>query len=111
MLLFEILVEEYKKPDPPYHIKITVSILKKTLNYLPAKDKSTKLLALDIMRNGFEIIRDWEDELLPLVHLAWSPLTERFKDYKEPLIINLSFQLLETLAKLSKDFIRSRTSK
>lgn len=104
------LVDEYKKAEPPTHVKLTVSMLKKTLNHLPAKDKSTKLLALDILRNGLEIIRDFEDELLPVVHLIWSPLTQRFQE-SEPLIVNLSFHLLETLARLSKDFIRSRTSK
>lgn len=77
---------------------------------MPAKQKSTKLLSLDIIRRGVEVIRNYEDELLPVVHLVWSPLIERFKEIDEPLIVNLSFQLLQTLAKLSKDFIRSRTS-
>lgn len=85
--------------------------MKKSLNYLPSKDKSTKVLTLDILNNGLEVIRDYEDELLPVVHLIWSPLVERFKETQEPIIVNLSFQLLETLARLSKDFIRSRTSK
>lgn len=104
-------IKEYEKPEPPLHIKITVLILQRSLNFLPSKDRAIKLLVLEILSNALEIIRDWEDELLPIVHQIWSPLVQRFKEYNESLIINLSFQLLETLARLSKEFIRMRTSK
>ncbi|KAJ8942241.1 hypothetical protein NQ318_003088 [Aromia moschata] len=104
-------VEEYKKPDPPLHIKLTVAVLSRTLHFLPSKDKTRKLLALTILNYGIEIIRDWEDELLPIVHQIWSPLVPRFKEFDNPLTINYSFQLLVTLARLSKDFIRMRTTK
>ncbi|KAG5887572.1 hypothetical protein JTB14_009980 [Gonioctena quinquepunctata] len=104
-------VDEYKKPVPPLHIKLTVDILKRSLHFLPSKDKSRKLLVLQILTNGLEIIRDWEDELLPIVHQIWSPLVQRFKEFNNPLIVNYSFQLLVTLARLSKEFIRMRTTK
>ncbi|XP_057672878.1 TELO2-interacting protein 1 homolog isoform X1 [Diorhabda carinulata] len=104
-------VKEYEKPEPPLHIKITVLILQRSLNFLPSKDRLIKLSVLEILSNALEIIRDWEDELLPIVHQIWSPLVQRFKEHNEPLIINLSFQLLEILARLSKEFIRMRTSK
>nr|XP_023014503.1 TELO2-interacting protein 1 homolog [Leptinotarsa decemlineata]XP_023014504.1 TELO2-interacting protein 1 homolog [Leptinotarsa decemlineata]XP_023014505.1 TELO2-interacting protein 1 homolog [Leptinotarsa decemlineata]XP_023014506.1 TELO2-interacting protein 1 homolog [Leptinotarsa decemlineata] len=103
--------DEYKKPDPPLHIKLTVAILTRSLHFLPSKDKQKKLLVLQILSSGLEIIRDWEDELLPIVHQIWSPLVQRFKEFNEPLIINYSFQLLVRLARLSKEFIRSRTTK
>ncbi|KAJ8974648.1 hypothetical protein NQ317_019884 [Molorchus minor] len=104
-------IEEFKKPDPPLHIKLTVAILNRSLNFLPSKDKTRKLLVLKILTEGLEIIRDWEDELLPIVHQIWSPLVQRFKEFDDPLIINYSFQLLIVLAKLSKDFIKLRTTK
>lgn len=104
-------MEEYKKPQPPEHIKLTVLILQRTLHFLPSKSKETKILSLEILRNGLEVIKDWEDELLPIVHQIWSPLVNRFKEDNDPLIFNLSFQLLITLARLAKDFIRSRTVK
>lgn len=106
-----IIVEGYKKPIAPTHINITVAILKRSLHFLPSRNKHRKLLTLEILRDGLEIIRDWEDELLPVVHQIWSPLVARFKEYEEPLLVNLSFQLLSVLARLSKDFIRSRTAK
>lgn len=78
---------------------------------MPSKDRNRKLLVLDILNSGLEVIKDLEDELLPIVHLIWSPLVGRFKEYQDPLIINYCFQLLMTLARLSKDFIRMRTVK
>ncbi|XP_025829077.1 TELO2-interacting protein 1 homolog [Agrilus planipennis] len=102
--------DEYKKPEPPTYVKLTVLLLKRCLHFLPAKNKNTKLFALEILKNGLEIIRDWEDELLPMVHQIWSPLVNRFSD-KELVIVNYSFQLLITLARLSKWFVRSRTVK
>lgn len=104
-------VEEYKKPVAPNHVNMTVAILKRTLHFLPSKERRCKLLALEILRYGLEVIRDWEDELLPIVHQIWSPLVDRFAEFQEPLIINLSFQLLVVMARLSKDFIRARTIK
>ncbi|CAG9825114.1 unnamed protein product [Phaedon cochleariae] len=103
--------EEYKKPDPPLHVKLTVAILTRSLHFLPSKDKLKKLLVLEILTNGLEVIRDYEDELLPIVHQVWSPLVQRFKEFDEPLVINFSFQLLMTLARLSKEFILMRTTK
>lgn len=93
------------------HINLTVAVLSRSLHFLPSKDKTKKLLALDILSNGLEILRDFENELLPIVHQIWSPLVQRFKEFDEPLIINHSFLLLVTLARLSKEFIRMRTTK
>lgn len=93
------------------HVKLAVAIIARSLQFLPSKNQARKLLTLDILLNGLEIVRDWEDELLPLVHQIWSPLVERFKEFENPLILNYSFQLLVTLAKVSKEFIRMRTTK
>ncbi|KAK9879243.1 hypothetical protein WA026_004092 [Henosepilachna vigintioctopunctata] len=104
-------VEEYKKPEAPHHIKLTVAILKRSLNFLPSNEKDRKLLVLEILRDGLEIIREFEDELLPMVHLIWHPLVGRFKETDSPVIINYSFLLLTTMARISKEFIRMRTIK
>ncbi|XP_008201481.1 TELO2-interacting protein 1 homolog [Tribolium castaneum] len=103
--------EEYKKPEPPLHIKLTKAILSRCLHFLPSKNQPRQLLVLEILKHGVIILKNWEDELLPIVHQIWGPLVDRFKDFNEPLIINYSFQLLVVLAKLSKEFIRSRTAK
>ncbi|XP_028154357.2 TELO2-interacting protein 1 homolog [Diabrotica virgifera virgifera] len=107
----EVEEEEYKKPDPPTRIKITVSILKQSLHFLPSSIKSRKILVLDILTDGIEIIKDYEDELLPIVHLIWSPLVSRFDETGLPVVMTLSFKLLMVLARVSKEFIRMRTTK
>lgn len=86
-------------------------ILKKSLNFVPAPERSLSLFALDILREGFPVIKYHEDVLLPLVHQVWSPLVNRFKVTNHPLIINKSFKLLVVLADVSKDFIKPRTLK
>ncbi|XP_077289147.1 telo2 interacting protein 1 isoform X2 [Arctopsyche grandis] len=100
-----------EKMETPVHIKMTISVLKKTMNFIPSNNHEQKVLALDIINEGVMIIKDFEDELLPLVHRVWSPLVYRFKETSHPLIVNRSFKLLITLANVSKDFIQRRTLK
>lgn len=104
-------MEDVQKVKPPNYVQLTVQVLQRCLNFLPSKNQTRKLLVLGILKDGLEIIKEWEDNLLPLVHHIWSPLVDRFKERNEPLILNRSFELLITLARLSKDFIRSRTAK
>nr|XP_018904502.1 PREDICTED: TELO2-interacting protein 1 homolog [Bemisia tabaci] len=96
------------KKDIPETIKITISILRRSLNFLPHKNESLQLLVLQILDRGILVMQDWTDELLPVVHKIWAPLVERFSSPK-PLIIHHSFKLLLTMAKITKDFIRKRT--
>lgn len=51
--------EVYKKPEPPTHVKLTVGILQRSLNFLPSKDKARRILVLEILKDGVEIIRDF----------------------------------------------------
>nr|CAH7726337.1 unnamed protein product [Callosobruchus chinensis] len=104
-------VEEYKKPEPPVHVILTVNILRRALYFLPSKNPEQRMKAFEVILNGIEILEHWEDELLPMVHEIWSPLVERFKEIDDPLTINYSFKLLTILGRLSKEFIRMRTTK
>lgn len=103
--------EEFVKPPPPKHIQLLVKILERSLHFLPAKNTNCKIFVLEILTSGVEVLKDYEDELLPIVHKVWSPLVNRFRDFDSPLVVNLSFILLSTLGRLSKDFIRMRTVK
>ncbi|KAF5286843.1 hypothetical protein FQA39_LY00376 [Lamprigera yunnana] len=102
---------EIEKPPLPHHVKLISLVLQRALNFLPFKDKTRKLLVLDILIDGLPFLSEWEDELLPVVHQIWSPLVERFKETDDSLIVSRSFDLLVLLANLSKDFIRLRTVK
>lgn len=85
-------------------------IMKHCLHFLPSKDVQKSLIAMLTLQEGLQILARWENQLLPMVHLLWHPLVDRFRD-ENVLIINRAWQLLNVLGHLSKDFIRSRTLK
>ncbi|XP_034828881.1 TELO2-interacting protein 1 homolog isoform X2 [Maniola hyperantus] len=90
----------------PQHIKVTVTILKRCINFIPSNLYET-LLAMRILTLGLPLLKEYENELLPLVHLSWSPLMGRFET-TEPTVLRCAFDLFVVLAELSKDFLRSR---
>lgn len=85
-------------------------VMKHCLHFLPSKEIQKSLIAMSTLQEGLEILANWENQLLPIVHLLWHPLVDRFHD-GNVLLINRAWQLLNTLADVSKDFIRSRTLK
>nr|XP_012231715.1 PREDICTED: TELO2-interacting protein 1 homolog [Linepithema humile] len=92
----------------PTHIVIIVEVMKRCLHFLPSKDVQKSLMAMQTLQEGLLLLVEWEDELLPIVHQLWHPLTDRFDD-KNCLVINRAWQLLHVLANVSNDFIKSRT--
>ncbi|XP_047517372.1 TELO2-interacting protein 1 homolog isoform X2 [Pieris napi] len=99
-----------EKPPLPKHIEVTITILKRCINFVPAKNRDDAILTLQILTLGLPVIKDYEDELLPLVHQTWGPLVTRFED-ADTAVLRRALDVLVTLAMLSKDFIRHRTLK
>ncbi|KAJ2947616.1 hypothetical protein O0L34_g17417 [Tuta absoluta] len=99
-----------EKPPLPQHIRVTVTIIKRCINFVTSPRPLESLLALQLLNTGLPILRQYEDELLPLVHQSWSPLVAKF-EAPEPVVLRRALDLLVTMADLSKDFIRSRTVK
>ncbi|XP_054002777.1 TELO2-interacting protein 1 homolog [Hylaeus anthracinus] len=102
--------QEEQKQNVPSYIKMIEDVMKHCLHFLPSKDIQKSLIAMSTLQEGLEILAEWENQLLPIVHLLWHPLVDRFHD-ENVLIINRAWQLLNILGYLSKDFIRSRTLK
>lgn len=100
--------EEKKKPND---VVLTEKIMKHCIGLMSSSYDDTKILALKTATQGFRILRDDEETLLPLVHQLWSPLINRLTgDYSQNLEINLcAFECLVTMAFYSKDFIKRRT--
>ncbi|XP_045768001.1 TELO2-interacting protein 1 homolog isoform X2 [Maniola jurtina] len=105
VLDYDDMVAE-ESPPPPQHIKVTITILKRCINFIPS-NRDESLLALRILTLGLPLLKEYENELLPLVHLTWSPLVGRFET-TEPAVLRCAFDLFVVLAELSKDFLRSR---
>ncbi|XP_039278429.1 uncharacterized protein LOC111057381 [Nilaparvata lugens] len=101
-----------EKKNVPPHIMLVINILKRSLNFLPTKDSSQQILVIQVLEEGVLLLKHYQDQLLPVVHLIWSPLVNRFKGApSEPLLMHRAFLLLTTLAATSKDFIRHDTLK
>ena len=107
--MYECITEE-KDPEIPQYVKMIEEVMKRCLHFLPSKDFTVSTLAMSTLKEGLIILCDWESQLLPIVHQTWHPLVNRFCD-PNPTVINRAWQLLQTLAIVSKDFIRSRTLK
>lgn len=100
-----------KKEDIPELAKLLVLVLKRCLHFLPTQVEDHQFLAIRTLDAGFQALEPFTDTLLPIVHLAWSPLVGRFAVGQPPLIIRTAFQLLQTMARTAKDFLMSRTVK
>ncbi|KAJ8672797.1 hypothetical protein QAD02_004057 [Eretmocerus hayati] len=100
--------EENKKP--PYFVSMIREIMKRCLHYLPSQDFTESSLSMQTLKKGALILKQWENELLPVIHELWHPLVHRFQS-PNPLVINHAWQLLCCIAKVSQDFIRARTLK
>ncbi|XP_060879820.1 TELO2-interacting protein 1 homolog isoform X1 [Metopolophium dirhodum] len=99
--------EDNKKPLPPY-IQMVLSIMKRVLHYLPSKHNS---LPLQILNEGLNVISNYENQLLPMVHKIWSPLCTKFNNNTDDIVFREAFNVLTTMASTAKDFIRSRSLK
>ncbi|XP_058812988.1 TELO2-interacting protein 1 homolog [Topomyia yanbarensis] len=110
-------METETEPDGPYqseeeklppHIRITIKILTVNFKYLASSVLEEKIVALGTLDEGIHLLREHENQLLPMVHQIWFNFAERFAD-PSPVVVSCAFDLLVTLAQLAKDFIRKRT--
>ncbi|XP_044737858.1 TELO2-interacting protein 1 homolog [Chrysoperla carnea] len=102
-------IDENNKPKPPLEIQLTNDIMKRCVHFLPSKDENLKILTLDVLTIGVGVLREWEDIILPMVHLIWSPLIGRFKEISNPLIVDRSVILLHTMIQFTDTFLGRRT--
>lgn len=101
--------EPVAKPKP-LHIDLTLKIMERSLRYLASKKQEDKIIVLEALGTGFDILKDEDDDLLPMAHKVWAPFVERIKD-NNPVILRRCFHLLQKLAVYAKDFIYHRWAK
>ncbi|ALC45462.1 CG16908 [Drosophila busckii] len=99
---------EPTKPILPRHIELTKEILTQVIKFLPNSEQTQQILALECLATGFPLLADYENELLPLVHLVWQPLVEKFRQKDAP-VLGRCFSLLHILGIHAKDFILKRS--
>lgn len=94
----------------PYFVNMVEDIIKHCLNYLPSQNFNESSMAMAALKEGALVLRNYQNQLLPLVHQLWHPLVDRFRS-PNIIIINHAWQLLCCLADVARDFIRARTLK
>lgn len=50
----------------------------RTKHYISSPNLPIQLLALDILESGLQFVRNYEDELLPMIHQNWYGLVRIF---------------------------------
>ncbi|XP_012155048.1 uncharacterized protein LOC101451495 [Ceratitis capitata] len=96
------------KPPLPRYIQMVKDIITQVLKFVSFADKTHQILALECLISCVPLLHDYEDELLPLVHLMWSPLVEKFRN-NDAVVLNRCFTLLNVLATHAKEFILKRS--
>ncbi|XP_016975679.1 uncharacterized protein LOC108042068 [Drosophila rhopaloa] len=96
------------KPDLPRHVEMVKDILGQVIKFISNADQEQQIAALECFSSGLPLLADYENELLPLVHLVWQPLVEKFRQ-KDALVLNRCFTLLHLLGVHAKDFILKRS--
>lgn len=66
---------------------------------------------LQILSEGLNVISNYENDLLPMVHKIWSPLCTKFNNNTDDMVFREAFNVLTIMASSAKDFIRSRSLK
>lgn len=102
------MTQSETKPELPRHIEMTKQILSQGIKFLSNSDQTQQILALECLTTGVPLLAGYEDELLPLVHLVWQPLVEKFRQ-KDPLVLSRCFSLLHILGIHAKEFILKRS--
>lgn len=92
----------------PRHVEMIKSILEQVVKFINSSDQRLQILSLECLVCGLPLLKNYENELLPLVHLIWSPFVEKFRQ-RNALVLNRCFSLLEVIAMCSKDFITKRS--
>jgi len=83
-------------------------ILGQVIKFISTDNQAQQIAALECFSSGLPLLADYENELLPLVHLVWQPLVEKFRQ-KDALVLNRCFTLLHLLGVHAKDFILKRS--
>lgn len=97
-----------KKAEVSTEVEIARQIMKVALKHISSKNLSEVIAAFETLTWGVAILKRHEDDLLPLVHQIWAPLSKRFTD-ESPLTLRQSLKMLITLADSAKEFIHRRT--
>ncbi|XP_031637071.1 uncharacterized protein LOC116349668 [Contarinia nasturtii] len=91
-------------------VSIAANILKQAIPSLSSTNMQLKMITLECISIGLDIIKENENELLPLVHLLWEPIVEPIVQKScNKSLRRYTIQLATKLIIYSKNFATSRS--
>ncbi|TRY98556.1 hypothetical protein DNTS_005267 [Danionella cerebrum] len=94
----------------PLRVQIAKDVMERCIHLLSDPSLRTRLKVLEILELSVYMLRDDEEELLPMVHRCWPALLQRLTN-DDPLAVPPAFKLLCVLGDSCGDFLRKRVSK
>ncbi|KAK6177026.1 hypothetical protein SNE40_015216 [Patella caerulea] len=98
------------KKDLPFHVTAVKEILLRTKHLMSCNNPRLRLLVLDIIQYSIQVLYNYQDELLPMLHEIWLPFALRFSD-DEKLVTVKAMETLRLMSDCSGDFLMKRTIK
>ncbi|CAK5116379.1 unnamed protein product [Meloidogyne enterolobii] len=102
-------------------IQNLVTILKRTKHFISSQYLPVQLNILDILKYSLELVKNYENELLPIIHQNWLGLIQKFGNMleeessnfqtviqlsnSEMLVAIKSVEVIKTITLISKDFV------
>lgn len=102
--------DEVNKKVPPL-IELAKKMMQQIIPYFAAKKQEIKIAAIECLSIGLDIIKDYENELLPIVHVIWTPFVGQCIRDKNPVVLRHCIRLYVKLATYAKDFILKQSSR
>lgn len=103
--------DEHEEDEVPPLVVLAKNMMTQIIGFFASKEQSVKLAALKCLSIGLDIIKDYENELLPMVHQMWLPFVGQCIEDKSPVVLRYCIRLYLKLATYAKDFINSRSSR
>ncbi|XP_076015467.1 TELO2-interacting protein 1 homolog [Genypterus blacodes] len=98
------------KAELPSHLSITKDVMERCIHLLSDPSLRLRLKVLDVLELCVCVLKESENELLPMAHRCWPALLQRLTA-DDPLAVLRAFRVLCTLGDTCGDFLRRRVSK
>lgn len=91
--------------------RLAATILKQIIPVITTEKIDLKMLALDTMSIGLDIIKDDENELLPCVHLIWDKLIQQCFRANDSYWLQLYLKVIAKLTNYAQSFVEKRITR
>lgn len=88
--------------------KLVAIILKQVITQLTSKKRELKIMVLDTINIGLDLIKSNENELLPAVYLMWDILIQQCFQGNDTVLLQYCFRVITKLSEYAKEFVRKR---